>query len=206
MKNRTDREKFARAVSMQRAEQLAEKLEKQPFQPERLKQARELRGLSKGELVIACRVIIGRTLPIGSYENETRAPDANEIRCFARALKMPIHFFTQPPSKDGFIGLDRSNWNTLESHLALGCPCGMDNCGYWAIGDMVIEPCRFGGKAPSCEWCERKATQLCDGQARYDREPNGETCDRRLCTHHRKRIGPRADVCPECAKKAQFVS
>lgn len=49
----------------------------------------------------------------------------------------------------------------------------------------------FGTKGP-CEWCKRPGTKLCDW-------PTGEnkTCDRRMCSHHAKNVGPNKDYCPE---------
>lgn len=184
-----DRKRYDLAVLVQRADRDA----KRPFQPERLKQARQARGLSKGELMIACGGV-----PVGSIENERRAPTTEELGIIAKALRFPVHFFTNPPTKDGFILAPE--WNTLDSHMAMRCPCGMDECGYWAPAGEELEPCKFGRKPPPCEWCKREAKILCDGKARYDRN-DGKTCDRRMCARHRKRIGPHADVCPECAKK-----
>ncbi len=170
---------------------------KRPFQLERLKQARQFHMLSKGELRIACA-----GLPVGSYENGKRRPSDYALKLLSKVLQFPPHFFTKPVK----AGLpEEQALDTLALHHSfLRCPCGMDDCGYWAPAGEELEPCKYGRKPPSCEYCERPAMVLCDGKARYDRD-DAETCDRPLCTHHRKRIGPHADVCPACAKKPQFA-
>ena len=168
----TDHEKYKRVLALQRDA----RDQRRPFQPHRLKQARQVRGLSKGELMIACG-----GLPVGSYEAETGlVPSLEQLARIAQTLQFPIAFFTNPPQGD-----EPSGWFT---HLdGMGCPCGIDDCGYWAPwGGDELEPCRYGGKPPPCEWCDRTATHLCDMKS----------CDAPICAHHRKRTGPTADVCP----------
>lgn len=175
----------------------AQRLEKEPeyFQPQRLKEAREARGMSKGDLRIASR---GR--PIGSYENGTIIPSDNDLLFVARALKMPIDFFTMPLDGPQEIGVI-----TFCGQEA--CGCGIPDCPRFVTPDGVeIEPCPFGGKRAPCEQCERLFTHLCDGLARPDREgKDPRTCDARMCTRHRNRVGPSADLCDKCKRREKRV-
>lgn len=182
--------KFYRAVRQQRLD--GNPGQPQCFQPERLKEAREARGMSKGDLRIASR---GR--PVGSYENGTIEPSDNDLLFVARALKMPIDFFTMP--LDERIGFGEG---TIFFRESKDCSCGVPDCPWWVVDGIEIQPCPFGGMRATCEQCDRPFTHLCDGPKRPDREgKDPRTCDARMCTRHRNRVGPSADLCDKCTRR-----
>jgi hypothetical protein len=62
--------------------------------------------------------------------------------------------------------------------------------------------CGSRARAARCQvaGCRQSHTALCDHPVEGD--PNGRTCDVKLCDLHRTQIGPGTDLCPDHAKQA----
>lgn len=54
--------------------------------------------------------------------------------------------------------------------------------------------CTRGPRMKKCAFCSHIGTKLCDFPV-----GDGKTCDKPMCAHHAKSVGPDLDHCPEHA-------
>lgn len=51
-------------------------------------------------------------------------------------------------------------------------------------------------RRPSCQFCTREHTKLCDAKIAVGSVGHTRTCDAKMCDLHARRVGPDLDYCP----------